>query len=371
MSLPEQTATFLLDWQSAELAAVEHMKSLGFIDAQKTQSGADGGIDVESSQAAAQVKFYANPVGRPDIQRLRGAAHEYRISVFYSTGGYTKEAVQYADGAGVALFLMDPYGNAEPHSEFAGVLVKPEMVQERREQLEELRAIRYGFAAASFEQDLLLYAEFVRQMPLSQEEGALFSHVATELDRDVRAFVEAVGARQFEAADSLFEEINKRVGFLAWITGSELRNSYEDLDAAVSSGWKLESTPGADYLLQRAASGAFELRDLAQEFLKEWNDLLPDGVSTNQLADDELRRAAGMLLAASFDPSILPAELLAQLKHSVRSGIQRVHAAADSMFKILFEKLMQYDLERPRGLVDGKLLVDALVARINRQLDAS
>lgn len=371
MSLPEQTATFLLDWQSAELAAVEHMKSLGFIDAQKTQSGPDGGIDVESSEAAAQVKFYASPVGRPDVQRLRGAAHEYRISVFYSTGGYTKEAVQYAEGAGVALFLMDPYGNVEPHSEFAGMLAKPEMIQERREQLEELKVVRYGFAAASFAQDLSLYAEFVRQMPLGQEEAALYAHVVSELDQAVRAFVEAVKERQFDATDSMFEEINKRVRFLAWITGSDLRASYEDLDEAVASGWKLESAPGSDYLLQRIATGAFDLRDVSLEFLKDWENILPDGVSTDRLADGELRRAAGMLLTASFDQSILSSELLAQLKASVRAGVQRVHGAADYMFKILFDKHMQLDLERPRGLVNGKLRVDALAERINRQLDAS
>lgn len=371
MILPEETATFLLDWQSAELAAVEHMKSLGFIDAQKTQSGADGGIDVESSLAAAQVKFYASPVGRPDIQRLRGAAHDYRISVFYSTGGYTKEAVQYADGAGVALFLMDPYGSAEPHSEFAEKLTKSEMIQERREQLEELKAVRYRFAAASFEQDLSLYAAFLRETSLIQPEAALYSHVFNELDLAVRTFVDAVGERQFEAADSLFEEINKRIGFLAWITGPELRDPYDDLNDAVSAGWDLESDPESEYLLQRIATGAFDLLKVSLKFLEEWDGTLPAEVSTNRLADDELRRAAGMLLSASFDESILSAELIARLKQAVREGVQRVHSEAHYMFMVLFDMHVQHDLERPRSLVDGKLLVDALVTRINRQLDAS
>jgi len=78
------TRTFLVDWHAAELAAVEHMRTLGFIDAQATAPGADGGIDAQSNEAAAQVKFYANPIGRPEIQRLRGAAHEYRLALFYS-----------------------------------------------------------------------------------------------------------------------------------------------------------------------------------------------------------------------------------------------------------------------------------------------
>jgi hypothetical protein len=64
--------TFLSDWQAAEIAAVDHMRVLGFIDARPIWAGADGGIDAQGSEAAAQVKFYANPVGRPEIQRLRG-----------------------------------------------------------------------------------------------------------------------------------------------------------------------------------------------------------------------------------------------------------------------------------------------------------
>ncbi|MFF2773154.1 restriction endonuclease, partial [Streptomyces bacillaris] len=176
MSDPEPPLAFLLDWQAAELAAAEHLKSLGFIDAQRTQSGADGGIDVESSEAAAQVKFYANPVGRPDVQRLRGAAHGYRIAVFYSTGGYTKEAVEYADQASVALFFMDPYGRAESLSQLASVLTESELVQDRRERLEELKAVRYRFAAASFERDLRLYEQFYRLAPMSPEETPAYEH---------------------------------------------------------------------------------------------------------------------------------------------------------------------------------------------------
>ncbi|MBO0979639.1 restriction endonuclease [Microbacterium sp. SD291] len=371
MSFVEPPSAFLLDWQSAELAAVEHMRTLGFVDAQKTQAGADGGIDVESAEAAAQVKFYANPVGRPDIQRLRGAAHDYRLAVFYSTGGYTGEAVAYADQARVALFQMDPYGQAKPTSQLATLLAEPEHIQERKERLEELKALRYQLASASFEQDLRLYAQFVRQTPLNPEESTVYSHVASALEQSVTRFKTAVGGRQFQDADDASEEINKRIEFLGWITGTELRASYENLEAAISHGWSLDSSPGSDYLLHLAATGAFNLRDLAVKFLKDWQEILPDGVSTIALEDEELRKAAGMLLSASFDQSILSAELLHQVKESVRSGVQRVHGTATSIFRILFDKHMQLDLARPRSLVAGLLRVNALTDRINRQLNAS
>lgn len=371
MSVPEALSTFLLDWQSAELAAAAHMKSLGFIDAQKTQSGPDGGIDIVSSEAAAQVKFYANPVGRPDVQRLRGAAHEYRLSIFYSTGGYTKEALLYADQAGIALFRMDPYGNCEPVSQLAALLAKDELIHERRERLEELKAMRYRLAAATFEQDLRLYAQFVRHTQLSPEVAALYSHVASALEQSVSNFVAAVGYRNFEGADRAFEEINKRISFLAWITGEELRDSYENLEEAISDGWRLSSSPESGDLLTRIATGAFSLMDLTLKFLKDWEDFFPDGASTNKLADDDLRMAAGMLLNVSFDQSILSSELLHQLKEAVRAGVERVHRQADRIFKSLFDRHKRSGLARPRVLVAGQLRVNALAKTINRQLDAS
>lgn len=371
MTLPDHNATFLTDWQSAELAAVAHMQSLGFIDAQKTQAGADGGIDVESSDAAAQVKFYANPVGRPDVQRLRGAAHEYRVSVFYSTGGYTKEAVQYADSAGVALFLMDTVGSATAHSQFARVLSEPEQVQERRERLEELKADRYAFAAGSFKQDLSFYDQFIRRIPLEEPERSIYSHVASELDQAVTDFEDSVLEHRFDVADALFEEINKRMGVLAWITGSELRDAYKDLEEAIAEGWRLDSTPGSGFLLQRAALGAHDLKSLAQESLKDWKDLLPSPDEADNLNDEELRRAIGMLAAVAYDPALLPADLLAQLKSSVRSGVQRIQSTADSLLETVFNQVVNMGFGHVRPFCAWRVRLEALARTVIRQLDAS
>jgi len=53
-------------WHKAERAAARHMKVLGFHDAALTPPGPDGGLDVISGVAAAQVEDYVTPVGRPD-----------------------------------------------------------------------------------------------------------------------------------------------------------------------------------------------------------------------------------------------------------------------------------------------------------------
>ncbi|MBX3067222.1 MAG: restriction endonuclease [Cryobacterium sp.] len=371
MELPEPKATFLLDWQSAEIAALEHMKSLGFIDAQRTQSGADGGIDVESSEAAAQVKFYASPVGRPDIQRLRGAANGYRISVFYSTGGYTKEAVEYADSAGVALFLMDPYGNAEAYSQSAEVLVRPDQVRERQEQLEELKAVRYRLAALSFEEDYSLYAKFGKQVPLGEEEAAYFAHVLSDLDTSVKNFREAVRGSQFQVADSLFEKINNRVLFLTWITGEEFRGRYEDIDEAVAQGWKLQSASSSDDSFSRIASAVIDLMAFLEELFRAWEASYPQEAGVYLLREPVLKRSVGMLLSVGIDPSILQPELQMQLKDSVKVGVARLAKQTDKTFRSIFDYYKQLKFDCPTNVFVAKLKFEALVERISRLLNAS
>lgn len=97
-------------WREAERAAVRHMKSLGFRDAALTPPGPDRGLDVISGDTAAQVKDYAVPVGRPDIQRFIGAARAFKVHVFYARSGFTATAIAEATSAGVALFRTDDHG---------------------------------------------------------------------------------------------------------------------------------------------------------------------------------------------------------------------------------------------------------------------
>lgn len=94
-------------WRLAEDAAAAFVRSLGFREATATPVGADAGLDVVGSGVAAQVKTQLPPVGRPAVQRLRGAALDVPVRLFFSTSGYTTAAIDYADEAGVALFNLD------------------------------------------------------------------------------------------------------------------------------------------------------------------------------------------------------------------------------------------------------------------------
>lgn len=81
----------VLSWQAAENMAAAHMRAYGFSDARTTPGGSDGGIDVVSRWGVAQVKYFSNPVGRPDVQKLRGAAHGRDRVLFYALSGVQPE----------------------------------------------------------------------------------------------------------------------------------------------------------------------------------------------------------------------------------------------------------------------------------------
>ncbi|MFZ4187134.1 restriction endonuclease [Streptomyces pseudogriseolus] len=106
-------------WQDAELAAVDHMRDLGFADARVTGAGADGGIDVFARDAVAQVKHYSQPIGVGPVRELRGVADPHQHLLFYASGGYTAAARQFADERKVALYSLAESGHVTPLNETA------------------------------------------------------------------------------------------------------------------------------------------------------------------------------------------------------------------------------------------------------------
>jgi len=99
----------------AEQAAAAWMRQLGFDDARCTGAGADGGVDVRSRGAVAQVKAQLTPVGRPELQALYGVARsEGRAPLFFSLMAYTAAALAWADEVEMALFRFDHAGFVEP-----------------------------------------------------------------------------------------------------------------------------------------------------------------------------------------------------------------------------------------------------------------
>lgn len=132
-----------------ELAAV-HMHWLGYLDARRTAVGADKGLDVVASGAVAQVKHHAQAVAAPVVQQLLGAAYGHDRALFYSSSGFTRQATEYANSAGVALFSIDPAMNVvAPANELAASLCSertdPDELASRR-----LDLARTGLALATW-----------------------------------------------------------------------------------------------------------------------------------------------------------------------------------------------------------------------------
>jgi hypothetical protein len=142
----EDATVVVTSWQMAEALAAWHMRTIGFEGAAVTRAGADGGLDVVSNEAVAQVKHYStSPIGAPAVQQLRGAANPSTRALFYSLSGFTKSAMAFADSANVALFHYDESGHVRPtnlaaerleHRRDANTSVTPQKFQLEREATE-------------------------------------------------------------------------------------------------------------------------------------------------------------------------------------------------------------------------------------------
>lgn len=96
------------------------MRYFGWETATLTGQGADGGADVRADEAVAQVKAEAVKTSSERLQALFGiAAHEQRTAVFFSLGGYTRQALTWAASTGMTLFEFDHAGDIQPASRAA------------------------------------------------------------------------------------------------------------------------------------------------------------------------------------------------------------------------------------------------------------
>ena len=119
--------TQIHDWTQAERNARDWMRYMGFADAELTQAGSDGGIDVEGRKVLAQVKYKAHAVGRASLQQLVGArlkAHDKQL-LFFTGSGYSAHAVEYANDMDIALFRYSVFGQVEPLNSTAEQLLAP------------------------------------------------------------------------------------------------------------------------------------------------------------------------------------------------------------------------------------------------------
>ena len=98
-----------MSWQVAEAVVRDWMKQNGYRDARLTKAGADGGVDVESGAALAQVKHHAKPVPLREVQRIYGiAVAERKKPMIFGSSGFTPAAREWANRHGVECYRFPP-----------------------------------------------------------------------------------------------------------------------------------------------------------------------------------------------------------------------------------------------------------------------
>lgn len=92
----------------AEYYIAEWMRFLGATEAVVTRARRDGGVDVRSDQYVAQVKHRPQDFVSVDVVRaLIGVASlEGRTPILFTSGRYSRDAVEVARRAGAALFIF-------------------------------------------------------------------------------------------------------------------------------------------------------------------------------------------------------------------------------------------------------------------------
>lgn len=102
-----------MTWQAAEILACQWMRKNGYRGAEVTPPGADGGIDVESKDAIAQVKHHAAPVGLGEMQRLYGiSVSTGKAALFFAASGYSPKALTWARRHRIECYTYPPVTRA-------------------------------------------------------------------------------------------------------------------------------------------------------------------------------------------------------------------------------------------------------------------
>lgn len=260
-------------WQIAEQIAETHLNELGFYRVTRTNQGADGGLDVVGQGIAAQVKMLSAAVGSPDIQRLRGAAHQVEKVAFYAHrgSGYSRAAVRIADELGVALFTYELDGTVRSVNENAEELESPSRAVQRISVQADICGARLHAVQALTEPSMKparerlaeiarLLAELTEQLPadasldmIGEEHNSLIAE-GNGLMQQLQAYPSA----ELSLVQESLDEVNQLIQAATGLPG-------DDLDELVHSPWR-------DALAQQVSAYHARLDELTAAVLP-WADM--------------------------------------------------------------------------------------------------
>ncbi|MCX2966282.1 restriction endonuclease [Gordonia aquimaris] len=159
-------SNYLTPEDAEYLAAGIMQKKLGFRDAKVTELSGDGGVDVVSKHAVAQVKHWNSQIGRPELQQLYGArgADRKKKLLFFSSGGYSPLAVEYANEHDIALYRFGDDSTWWPMNKAARKLTRSS-VQKREDKIDDISRGTAQVAKRLWAASQEIKAEVARTVP--------------------------------------------------------------------------------------------------------------------------------------------------------------------------------------------------------------
>jgi hypothetical protein len=219
-------------WRRAEENAAAWMRWWGFPDAELTEAGTDGGVDVRAAGALAQVKAEATQTGRPVLQQLAGARRpgSTQALFFFSGAGFGKLALAYADDWEIACFTYDLFGAMTPANGAARKVLR--QVEEREAAAERAREAATASEARRLAEEREAAVRRQREAPLAEERRQAARSTTAKADKRTTAERRAADAQAFADAR---------------------RRADERVEAALQASWR--GTTSAQESTGRTAGG--------------------------------------------------------------------------------------------------------------------
>jgi hypothetical protein len=141
-------------------------------------------------------------VGLAEVQQLRGAAPRNKRLIFFSLGGYTAEAIRFADRCRIALFRFASYnGRVEPANGWA------ERILERRTRSRVVSPKTPGHVNTPAQEAPAESEERIRRaITLVRQDGLSVRDAAGKMGVEPQDVLRFAGRRLLEIVDALRED---------------------------------------------------------------------------------------------------------------------------------------------------------------------
>lgn len=285
-STPPPLPRLIRDWADAEKIAAEWVEWFGFGPASVTQATRDGGVDVVSATAVAQVKDYGRPCPAGPVREVAAIGHlEGKVAMIFARAGFTPDALDWGARAGVAMFGFDLQGTPTPHSPAAADLMDAPATSGGK-------GIEHLLNAAEEDDPLVVVRTMLQYVTDRMEELSDTSHRAGKAINRLRS--SDFTAEQLARGNDTIQRLEEFARRAPEVLDSQVPALVERLQPAVGQiEAALELTPNSP---QRVSA----LVDAFEALSQGYSDL--DGL-VRPLRDEQVRLLVELARTFDLDPS--------------------------------------------------------------------